>query len=192
MMPTIIDALTPIAEIFDNLSIPYYVGGSVSALKYGYERITHDIDLVADIQENQAHPLAIRLGATYYCDAEMIRDAARRRTSCNFLHLGTGFKVDVFLLKDTPYTKEQMHRRHLISFDETHQFPVSSIEDTILAKVDWYYLGGEISDRQWNDLHQLIILHGADLDLAYLYHWAAEIGRAELLDRALTEGGITT
>ena len=79
----------------------------------------------------------------------------------------------------------------MVSFDATHQFPVSSLEDTIIAKIDWYHLGGEISDRQWNDIHELLIKHAPDLDLAYLYHWAAEIGRAELLDRALMEGGIS-
>ncbi len=190
MMPMIIAALEPITEVFDNLGIPYYVGGSVSAMEHGHIRYTQDIDLVADIKEVQAHPLAIRLRNDYYADGEMIRDAARRRTSCNFIHFGTNLKVDVFLLRDAPYPQEQMRRRQLARFDDTHQYPIASLEDTILAKVDWYHLGGEVSDRQWNDLHALITRHADTLDLAYLFHWAAEIGLAELLDRALTEGGI--
>jgi hypothetical protein len=190
MIDRIIQALEPIAEAFDALGIPYYIGGSVSAYQYGHIRATNDIDLIADIKESDARKLEARLGKDYYADATMIRDAVIRRSSFNFLHFVTGLKVDVFILKDTPYTKELMCRRRMAPFDETHQFPVSSIEDTILAKVDWYHIGGEVSERQWNDLHELIIRHGATLDLAYLYHWAAELGLAELLDRALTEGGI--
>ncbi|MBA3826365.1 MAG: hypothetical protein H0X24_21000 [Ktedonobacterales bacterium] len=125
MIDRIIQALESITMVFDTLSIPYYIGGSVSAYQYGYQRATNDIDIIADIQEAQAYPLAMQLGNDYYADAEMIRDAIRRRSSCNFIHLSTGLKVDIFLLKDTPYTYEQMRRRHMVSFDATHQFPVS-------------------------------------------------------------------
>ena len=169
------------------LRFTYYVR---TPYHYGYIRATNDIDLIADIQTNQAQPLEAQLGADYYADAGMIRDAILRHSSFNFLHFGTGLKIDVFILKTTPYMQEQMQRRRLAPFDETHQFPVASLEDTILAKIDWYHIGGNVSDRQWNDIHQLILLGNADLDLAYLYHWAAEIGLAEILDRALTEAGI--
>lgn len=29
---------------------------------------------------------------------------------------------------------------------------VATAEDTILSKLAWYRLGGEVSDRQWNDI----------------------------------------
>lgn len=32
------------------------------------------------------------------------------------------------------------------------EIDVASAEDTILRKLNWYRLGGEVSDRQWRDV----------------------------------------
>ena len=54
---------------------------------------------------------------------------------------------------------------------------------SILVKLEWYRLGGEISDRQWNDILGVMKTQGNRLDAAYLDHWATEIGVKDLLDR---------
>ena len=51
--PDILTALTPVVNAFDELSIPYYIGGSVASSVYGMARATMDIDIVADI--NRTH-----------------------------------------------------------------------------------------------------------------------------------------
>jgi len=55
----------------------------------------------------------------------------------------------------------------------------------ILAKLEWYRLGGEISDRQWRDILGVLSIRAGDLDLAYLQRWATELQVADLLERAL-------
>ncbi len=49
-------------------------------------------------------------------------------------------------------------------------FPVASAEDMILSKLDWYRRGGESSERQWNDVLDMIQVCGTNLDADYLAH----------------------
>lgn len=41
----IIEALTPLIEVFDQLGIMYYIGGSVSSSLHGMARQSQDVDL---------------------------------------------------------------------------------------------------------------------------------------------------
>ncbi len=62
-------------------------------------------------------------------------------------------------------------------------------EDTILSKLEWYRLGGEVSDRQWRDVLGVLKTRAGELDLDYLRNWANELNVGDLLDRALQEKG---
>src|ERR1700680_3005138 len=64
-------------------------------------------------------------------------------------------------------------------------FNVASPEGTILNKLEWYKMGGEVSDRQWNDILGILKVRGTLLDMQYLKHWAETLGVTELLERAL-------
>lgn len=50
--------------------------------------------------------------------------------------------------------------------------------------------GGEISDRQWNDILGVLKVQEANLDFAYMLQWAETLGVDELLNRALTDAGL--
>jgi hypothetical protein len=60
-------------------------------------------------------------------------------------------------------------------------------EDTILAKLEWYRLGGEVSERQWRDVQEMLKAQSGRLDLAYMNQWATDLKVDDLLDSALTE-----
>lgn len=57
----------------------------------------------------------------------------------------------------------------------------------ILAKLEWYRLGNEISDRQWHDIQGVFDVQGMKLELDYLFKWANILGVTDLLERALAE-----
>ena len=65
---------------------------------------------------------------------------------------------------------------------------MASVEDTILAKLDWFRQGGEVSDRQWRDAIGLLKIHKNSLDMKYLQETAKELRLADLLKRALKVG----
>ena len=63
--------------------------------------------------------------------------------------------------------------------------PIASPEDSILAKLEWYRLGDEASERQWDDVSRLVALLGDTLDLDHLRQMAASLGVTDLLERLL-------
>ena len=176
-----------LGQLFEDLKIPYIVGGSVASSLYGIPRATQDVDLVADIKRSHVAAITSALADEFYVDADMIRDAIQRRASCNVVHLATMFKADIFILKGDAWSREEMRRGHTAEFDTPEgkvTIRFASAEDTLLHKLIWYKLGNEISDRQWGDILGVLRVQGARLDQAYLDHWAPLLDVSNLLLRA--------
>ena len=187
----ILAAITPIIEALEQLGVPYHIGGSVASSIYGILRATIDVDLVADLRLEQVRPLVKQLEAAYYIDEDMIRDAIRRRSSFNVIHLDTMLKVDVYILKSRPFDQEELRRvQQEVLVEGTRPFSVASPEGTILNKLEWYRMGGEVSDRQWNDILGVLKVQGTNLDMAYLQRWAVSLNVTDLLERALVDAGL--
>lgn len=176
-----------IARTFDALGIRYLVGGSVASSLYGIPRATQDVDLVADIQLSQVDAITSAMAGEFYVDADMIRDAIRRRASFNVVHLATMFKADVFLIQGDSWSREEMRRartEELSLPDGKVNIRFASPEDTLLHKLIWYKLGNQISDRQWSDILGVLKVQGDVLDQAYLDRWAPLLDVYDLLVRA--------
>ncbi|MBN1836295.1 MAG: nucleotidyl transferase AbiEii/AbiGii toxin family protein [Spirochaetales bacterium] len=188
--PDIIEAMLPVAQALEGLSIPYYIGGSVASSIYGIARATLDIDLVADIQRTQIAPLAQTLRKLYYVDELTIAEAIERRSSFNLIHLPTSIKIDVFVPPEEPYPRTALRRRREETLQEEGQkFPVATAEDMILNKLQWYELGGRVSERQWLDVTGVIKVQGGALDTEYLRHWGRALGLTALLVQAFADSG---
>jgi len=178
-----------VIKLLERFQIRYLIGGSFASAIHGVARMTAGVDLVVDLNLSDVDPLARELGSEFYVDAEAIRDAVRRRQSFSLIHLATMFKVNIFVFKRRPFDDVQFERRkrYAVSRDpEQHAF-VATPEDNILAKLESYRLGGEISDRQWGDVQSVLKTQHGRLDLEYLRHWARELGVADLLEHALED-----
>jgi hypothetical protein len=189
--PDILAATTPVVEAFEQLGVPYHIGGSVASSLHGIPRLTIDVDLVADLRLEQVRPLVKQLEAAYYIDEDMIRDAIRHRSSFAVIHLDTMLKVDVFIPKSRLFDQEELRRvQQEVLAEGTRPFNVASPEGTILNKLEWYRMGGEVSDRQWNDILGVLKVQGTHLDMAYLQRWSASLNVTDLLERALVDAGL--
>ena len=190
--PDIIVALDMVVECFEKLEIAYYIVGSVASSAYGIARATMDVDLVAKVEMLHLKRLAKALKTDYYIDAEMIKDAIHRRSSFNLIHLETMIKIDVFLVKDQPYDLQALTRRQADTLDEesSRKFYLSSPEDIILSKLQWYQIGGGVSEQQWKDVLGVLKVQGDKLDLEYLRHWASRLNLSDLLNRSFDDAGI--
>jgi hypothetical protein len=172
-----------------SLGVECVLGGSFASTVHGYPRSTQDADVMAEPFPGREADLTLALGSDFYVSTDAARDANARRSSFNVIHTTSGFKVDVFIEKARPFDRSVLIRRtpHSFSPDPADTLDVVTPEDVILLKLEWYRIGGEISDRQWNDILGVMRTQAGRLDDAYLDHWAADIGVKDLLDRIRTE-----
>jgi hypothetical protein len=166
-------------------------GGSLATSLHGIPRATLDVDIVADLRMTHLDPFVAALRETFFIDADMVRDAIRRRATFNILHLATMFKVDVFVAGADDLLAAELARKQRVQVLEEPRADVfvASPEDMVLQKLIWYRDGGGVSDRQWGDVVGVIKTQGERLDMAYLRLWATRKGIADLLDRVLAETG---
>jgi len=57
---------------------------------------------------------------------------------------------------------------------------LAGLHFAILYKLSYYRLSGEVSQKHPIDISQMLAVIGASLDIAYVEHWASEIGVADL------------
>ncbi len=184
-----IEVTLKVTGILDTLGIPYLIGGSLASTLYGMVRTTQGSDIVAEMSLKHLKPFVAALQDEFYVDDEMITEAIRRHSSFNIIHRETMFKVDIFVPHVRPFLKSQLLRvqKQTFSFEKEISANFASPEDTILAKLEWYRLGGEISEHQWRDILGVLKTCFDRLDLDYMKKWAGELRVNDLLDLALQQ-----
>ncbi|MDI9547387.1 MAG: hypothetical protein QM346_07270 [Chloroflexota bacterium] len=178
-----------VCRAFEELGIPYVIVGSLASAVHGHSRSTYDCDIVAGIYPQHVPELIARLHEEFHISEAAIYEALERRSSFNLIHLGSLFKVDVFVPKERPFEQAQLARgrAHIVADDPERMAVVASPEDVILAKLEWYRLGGESSERQWEDVLGVLRVQGDRLDRRYLKEMAGELGVTDLLEQAEAE-----
>lgn len=178
-------ALEPLADVLDAQAIAYAIGGSVASSTFGIGRSTLDIDLVADLRSHEVQSLIAPLSA--YCSDPIAaeRSSASGR-SFNLIHLASLVKLDVFPLGMRNFDRESFQRRVMAPLmeGEGRLFPFRPPEAIIVQKLEWFRLGGELSERQWGDVLGVLRVQGTSLNSHRMRHWAASIGVSDLLQRA--------
>ena len=179
------DALFQVLDALEALQIPYMVVGSFASTFWGRPRATHDADLVVEITGEEVAELARLLAPHFYAPPFVIEDAVRKRGQFNLIHLDYAFKVDLWLLKDSPYDAVCFERR-LPGVMFEREVWVSSPEDVILSKLLWYRAALAL-EQQFQDVLGVYEIQEPYLEQDYLDRWARALGIADLLDRVKQE-----
>lgn len=164
----------------DDAGIPHMLAGSLAGSFHGEPRSTQDIDLVIDPDTATLERFAASWPRPRYYvgDADT---ALANRSQFNVIDTATGWKVDLIIRRDRPFSRTEFDRRRpaAVLGVTTH---VASAEDTVLAKLEWARDGG--SERQLRDVVAILRTSGAGLDEEYLEGWAHVLGVADLLAQA--------
>jgi len=184
-----IEVTLKVTGAFEKLGVPYLIGGSLASTLHGMVRTTQDSDVISEMRPEHLQPFVLALQDEFYIDEEMIAESIQHNSSFNIIHRETMFKVDVFIPRPRPFLHAQLARaqRQTFTFETNISAKFASAEDTILSKLEWYRMGGEVSDRQWRDIIGVLKTRAGELDLVYLRKWAAELHVSDLLERALKE-----
>ena len=186
-LPT--EFLVYVAGLLERLRIPYHVGGSVASSAHGMYRASADIDFVIDPTSDQLAALAQALEQEFYVSRPAMVEALSRRSTFNAIHERTSFKIDFFIKGAAPFDGEELRRsiRQAVGDQGGHAVLLKSPEDTILRKLEWFRRGGEVSERQWQDVLSILAAARGRLDEEHLDRWSRELGVTDLLDRARQE-----
>lgn len=164
----------------ESAGIPYMISGSFGSSFYGKPRATNDIDLVISPTKKQLDNFIQSLGDDYYVSQEAASDAFLRRSMFNVIDIETGWKADLIILKNRPFSLEEFNRRRKSAVAGVTVDAVSP-EDAILSKLEWAKISE--SDRQFQDALGVAVVQWNSLDKEYLRKWAQELEVEDLLER---------
>lgn len=123
-------SLHPLAAIVSELrrfEIPHMLAGSVASTYHGDPRTTNDIDLVIDPTHEAL------AGFVHGLDPE--RFYVSTETALNVVLLDPGWKADLILRKERPFSRAEFERRQPAEIAGVAVF-VATAEDTIVAKLE--------------------------------------------------------
>lgn len=185
--PDVVAALGPFLTVLQRMGVTYYLGGSLASSAYGLPRSSLDADIIADLRAEHVPQLVESLQADYYLSPSAMHAAIAEKSCFNAIHLETMFKIDVFAVKRRRYDRIELGRIRkgmLDAEDPRTEFLFPSPEDIVLNKLEWFRLGDEVSERQWNDVLGVLKVQAGALDSEYLDQWATELGVSDLLEKA--------
>ena len=162
-----------VIERLERCKIPYMVAGAVAANSYTAARTTADLDVIINITENDIDKLIAAFEGDFYINSrEAIQDSLQRKYPFNAIYLATAAKVDLVPVKPEPFEQIEFSRRRLVMIEGEKYWYITP-EDYILYKLKTYVVSK--SDRQLNDLKNVIATQAGNLDLVYLRLWATRL-----------------
>lgn len=166
--------LEKVVEVLEAAGIPYMLTGSLAAAFYAVPRATQDIDVVIETEEPGIDRLVQDLlEAGWYVDRAAALEAWRGQGQFNAIEAESGWKADFIVRKNRSYSREEFSRRQGISMLGV-DLQVASLEDVLIAKLEWGQLGDSALQRR--DVVQLLERTWDRLDQAYLGKWIAKLG----------------
>lgn len=181
------DAFEALRSALDRAEVRFAVGGSWASTAFGEARFTNDIDMLADLTENNVARFLKFLPNDFYVDSEEAVAALRLGRPFNVIHIATALKFDFFPAAAFAIGTEELDRAICLADTALSTAPVPFVtpEDILLAKLHWFRLGGEVSAVQWRDIQGILRSSAKILDREYLQRGAAKLSVSDLLDRAL-------
>lgn len=173
---TQLDVLLLVCETLDKLKIDYMLIGAYAVSFYGRPRTTHDIDLNIVISFQDAKRIYDSFKDGFYVSKEAIDEAIECRSMFNIICNETMDKVDFWIIKDDEFDSARFARRKREKIREKSIF-ISSPEDTILTKLDWYKKSN--IQKHYDDAFGIFQIQAGKLDLDYIRKWAKKLSFLE-------------
>ena len=161
----------------NKLAVRYMVTGAVAIVIYGEPRLTHDIDVVVDLNPEDAEKLVQAFPSEeFYCPPiEVIKLEIHRplRGHLNLIHYETGFKADIYALGQDELHHWAITKRK--SFEmEGEPIWLAPPEYVILRKLEYYREGG--SEKHLTDIANMLEISSEDINFEQLQNKIKDYG----------------
>lgn len=167
----------------------YMMTGSIVSSLQGEPRLTHDIDVIVQIDRNSIkHFLSGFKSSEYFIEENAIKDAIDGMGMFNIIDIKEGGKVDFWMLTDSPFDLVRFERRRMEQLFDIKVF-VSSPEDTILAKLKWAKESGG-SEKHFTDAVRIYEVQYDMLDMDHIHQWVHNLDLGELWKELLNSAQI--
>lgn len=169
--------LAAVVQVLKEAEVPFMLTGSLAAAFYGMPRATQDVDVVIEADPSRVDRLVDGLlAAGFYVSRDAAHEAFRSSSQFNAIDGETGWKVDLIVRKDRPFSATEFARRTPAAFLGL-DLSLTSLEDLILAKLEWSRLGDSALQRR--DIAELLNAHWTTIEHAYLRQWIERLGLEE-------------
>lgn len=161
------------------------ITGAVASIIYGEPRLTHDVDLVVEMTEEDTRNLveAFPLDEFYCPPVDVIRLEIRRslRGHFNLIHHETGFKADIYISGEDELHRWALAKRRRIKIEEETIW-VAPPEYVILRKLEYYQEGR--SEKHLRDIAGILEVSEEQVDLKELEGKIGEFALEEEWEKA--------
>ena len=180
-----------VLRVLEESGIPYVIIGAFAGVSYGLNRITYDVDMVVDLNDERIDALAAAFPAPrYYADPYQMRDSMRMGILFNIIDSQQEGKVDLIPLSMEPsydFALQNRIRRTVPADDDSLvEAWLARPEDVIIGKLMAWQEGR--SHKHETDIRDIltVIRFGLDKEIAemfdpdYIDVWAHQIGEDAL------------
>ncbi len=171
---SMIETLRDFVERANTLGLEYMITGSYAMSAYGEIRMTRDIDIVIELNEEKLTRFVEAFEGEYYISKDSVLRAIRSRSMFNIINQAHGGKIDCIIQKDTAFARESFSRRFKVSVLDI-EFWATTKEDLMLAKLMW--AKDTRSEMQIRDIANLT---ESEYDSNYVAKWVAGMGLADI------------
>jgi hypothetical protein len=169
------DILAYVAQIMQITGIPWFITGSIASIIYGEPRFTNDIDIVADLGEHHIPSLLDSFPPEdFYLSEDAMREALAYKSQFNIIHPASGFKIDMMVSRGDEFDRNRFSRMRRIRTRETLDLNVSSPEDVIIKKMEYYQIGS--SEKHLRDILSMMKISAEIIDKSYIRSWVEKKG----------------
>ena len=169
------------ADRIEKLDLNYMLTGSMAMMAYAVYRFTADVDVVLELETEDAKRIIETFEPDYYVPHNAVSRAISNRKMFNVIHEETAFKIDCVIKKNNDFQKTAFENRQRTEFYGREIWIITK-EDLIISKLFW--AKDSRSEKQLTDVRNLI-QSGTKVD--YLEEWTQKLGIDDLFEECRKE-----
>jgi hypothetical protein len=169
-----------VLDALEAAHIKYLIGGAVAVWAWGDVRTTRDLDLVIELPIESVTDLSRELAQRgMLVPPDIMLDillTSRSDLAINAIHMYSGYKAELFLLRSgDAYRAQALERRLLVDLGPPlGEVWVHSPEDLILYKLRYFSISRQ--PKHVRDIASILFTLEKELEVDYITAWAERLG----------------